>query len=583
MNRGLDLIGRQIGVYRVEELIGAGGYSRVYRGLDKTVGRQAAIKMLLPAAGEDGYSDLVIQRFEREARIVANLRDPHSVLLYEYGQTDDGLLYLIFEFIEGHTLEEIRRQQFGLPTLRVVKILEQILLSLEEAHALGLIHRDIKPANIMVFEHIGRTDQVKVLDFGVGKAYGARADEQDLTQTGMLIGTPRYMAPEQWSSDGNISPQTDIYSLGLVVYELLTGTRAITADDPVHIMKAHLDRHPIELPAELDIPSGLRQVVNTMLVKSPDERYHCVTQVLADLLRLKPPGADSNTMLLDEVKLRGTADSVKRSRATNDEAPQPSKDHTKPGAPGELQGPDADEQTSPDHQIAPKPRVKSIRLQTSAETTHTSDRPKPEGQAIPPVTPKASNISRERPPKTPVWLLACLGVISFLIGGFALYRGLSSKLSRPTSALEQQAASQPTRSEPPSSTSSPSETRSSKSSTSRPTPSKSPQEKIFAAAADEPSVPPAATAPKPAAPAPAPRTDKPNPKNADPAAPASSAVSENTDSKPSPEAKKTDMRARQPAKSAKKPRPKTNPNRNTPPNRPKQPVQKPKLKIWGIE
>jgi len=391
MNRGLDLIGRQIGVYRVEELIGAGGYSRVYRGLDKTVGRRAAIKVLLPSAENEGYADPVIQRFEREARIVANLRDPHSVLLYEYGQTDDGLLYMIFEYIEGHTLEEIRRQQFALPALRVVKILEQILLSLEEAHALGLIHRDIKPANIMLFEHIGRTDQVKVLDFGVGKATDGHAESTDLTKTGMLIGTPRYMAPEQWSSDGEISPQTDIYSLGLVIYELLTGARAITATDPVHIMRAHLDRHPIRLPEDLDIPSGLRQVVNTMLNKDRARRYPSVRDVLADLMRLKPMGAESNTMVLDEARLRGTPEEAKRGEY----------------APETCVIPDS----------ADAPDASAMPAQSEPETSPTIS-----------IRPSLRLLAR---------VVAGLVVLSILVGGYTLFRELTPRKSAEIAAPSQ--------------------------------------------------------------------------------------------------------------------------------------------------
>lgn len=397
MNRGLDLIGRQIGVYRIEELIGAGGYSRVYRALDKTVGRMAAIKILLPSTGEDGYSERVIQRFEREARIVANLRDPHSVLLYEYGQTDDGLLYMIFEYIEGHTLEEMRRQQFALPALRVIKILEQILLSLEEAHALGLIHRDIKPANIMVFEHIGRTDQVKVLDFGVGKAFGTHPEASNLTQTGMLIGTPRYMAPEQWSTEGVISPQTDIYSLGLVTYELITGVRAITAVDPVHIMTAHLNSEPIALPSDLDIPSGLRHIVNTMLHKERGARYRTVTQILADLLRLKPVAAESSTMLLSKAKLRGdvvepTLDPAADAQLVD--APKTETASTREPAPIEARP--AHRESDTEAIAVPKRRcAKTIRIEPEAQRTLTSARPQLPEEMRPPETP-----TQPKPPKT---------------------------------------------------------------------------------------------------------------------------------------------------------------------------------------
>jgi serine/threonine-protein kinase len=278
--------------YRVERLLGSGGFARVYLAEQTDLGRMVAIKILSPkvsrAAGEeqtDPKIESVALRFEREARVVSQLRSPQTVTMYDYGRTESGLLYMVMEYVDGTELDEI---SVPIEPRRVVKILKQMLQSLHEAHAHGLLHRDLKPANIMVFEHLGEKDQVKLLDFGIAKAVGEAADdgEQDLTADNSLIGTPRYMSPEQIRG-ADVGPASDIYSLGLVAYELLMGEKAITNTDSIEILGRHLSSESFEIPRHHAIHPSLRRLINKMLAKNLEGRYSTTKEVLQDIAEIE--------------------------------------------------------------------------------------------------------------------------------------------------------------------------------------------------------------------------------------------------------------------------------------------------------
>jgi serine/threonine protein kinase len=220
-----------VGRFTIESVLNRGGFGCVYKAMQNDLGRPVAIKVLRPAtrigfnddvSAEERRLEIVSKRFEREAQLVSQLRDPHTVLMYEYGQTPDGLLYMVLEFISGDALSRVVEVEGAISPDRAVNIVLQVLSSLEEAHARGVLHRDIKPPNIMLYSHMGRADQVKVLDFGLAKSMDDpifSADNPDLTDDEVLIGTPRYMSPEQIRGH-RLAPSTDIYSLGLVFYEL---------------------------------------------------------------------------------------------------------------------------------------------------------------------------------------------------------------------------------------------------------------------------------------------------------------------------------------------------------------------------
>lgn len=273
------------GRYRISALIGSGGFARVYSAVQEDLGRDVAIKILMPATSSDGnhYSEKIVRRFNQEARLVSRLRDPHTITMFDYGETDNGLLYMVFEYIEGRSLSQIVHEDGAIEPSRVVKVLEATLSSLQEAHAFGVLHRDIKPGNIMMFDYLGRPDQVKLLDFGIAKSLSDKVPGKDITADGALVGTPRYMSPEQIRGQ-QLGPASDIYSLGLVAFEMLTGYKAIDSNSSVTIIGRQLDSAPFSLPEEIEVPDGLREIVNRMMAKQMETRFETAEEVL-DALR----------------------------------------------------------------------------------------------------------------------------------------------------------------------------------------------------------------------------------------------------------------------------------------------------------
>ena len=253
--------------YQLDARIGSGGFAVVYRARDLTIGRAVAVKILKPK--EHGYDLALASRFAREARAVAALTDEHTIRMFDFGRADDGLLYMVFELLGGQDLEHVLAQHGPMAQRDVEYVLRQVLTSLREAHAVGLIHRDIKPANIRIYEYQGDPWRVKVMDFGIARQYGG--DAVSVTRTGVVVGTPRYMSPEQ--IDGaELSTASDIYSLGLIVHEMLTGSKSHLRDD----IAAGRD-------VDLVATGRLARVLRRMLALDPAERYADAKMALADL------------------------------------------------------------------------------------------------------------------------------------------------------------------------------------------------------------------------------------------------------------------------------------------------------------
>ncbi len=267
--------------YRLDELLGSGAQARVWRGVQIGLGRPVAIKVLRTNATEHVFSRHV-QRFEREARLVSQLRDPHTITLYDFGTLSSGSMFMVFELVEGVDLAQLLAGGETLGAGRVVKILRQTLLSLQEAHSLDVLHRDLKPSNLMLYEHAGRRDLIKLLDFGIAKILGHGS--RPITEVGKVVGTPRYMPPEA-TNDTPSTAASDIYSLGLVAYELVTGTYAIPGDNTMTIIAAIIDDTPITLPDGLTIPAALRSIIERMVARDPRARYQSAEHVLSDLQR----------------------------------------------------------------------------------------------------------------------------------------------------------------------------------------------------------------------------------------------------------------------------------------------------------
>jgi len=217
-------VGREvIGQYRIEKKLGEGGMSTVYLAQQTTVQRPAVIKVL-----KTQVDDKSAERFAIEARAASNLNHPNIVTIYNYGQMDDGTLFLAMEYIDGETLESRIARCGPLPVDRAVHVASQIASALGEAHASGVIHRDLKPANVMIVDRAGEPTFVKVLDFGIAKMLD-EVPERELTQAGQVVGTPTYMAPEQARGEKNVDGRADLYGVGAILYRMVTGQRPYTA------------------------------------------------------------------------------------------------------------------------------------------------------------------------------------------------------------------------------------------------------------------------------------------------------------------------------------------------------------------
>ncbi|HJL19110.1 MAG TPA: serine/threonine-protein kinase [Sandaracinaceae bacterium LLY-WYZ-13_1] len=260
---------RRLGQYTLEGLIGEGGMGMVYRASHAMLRRPTAIKLLPPdRAGRDA-----LERFEREVQLTARLTHPHTVTIFDYGRTADGVFYYAMELLDGATLEEVVDVDGPQPPARVVRILEQVAGALGEAHAVGLIHRDVKPSNVVLCRQGGELDVAKVVDFGLVKDVSPGAGAA-VSQEGTISGTPLYMAPEILTERDAASPRSDLYALGAVGYYLLTGQHVFGGDNVIEVLGHHLHSEPVPPAQRLGdaVPEDLSRVILDCLAKDPEAR-----------------------------------------------------------------------------------------------------------------------------------------------------------------------------------------------------------------------------------------------------------------------------------------------------------------------
>ena len=274
------LIGRNVGSrYTITKRIGAGGMGVVYKAKQGAVDRDVAIKVLITKPSEDNDEyDTLVKRFHLEARAASRLSHPNTITIYDFGN-DDGLLYIAMEFLDGLSLDEVLKSG-TLTVQRTVRIVMQICHSLAEAHKNNIIHRDIKPDNIFLVNMGGDNDFVKVLDFGVAKIKGPSKDKT-LTKAGMIFGTPKYMSPEQ-ARCMPLDSRSDVYSVGILMYQMLMGTVPFDAEDHISILLMHCSE-PADIfgtrRPDLDIPPELEAVVFKAIMKDRDARYQSIDEM----------------------------------------------------------------------------------------------------------------------------------------------------------------------------------------------------------------------------------------------------------------------------------------------------------------
>ena len=275
----LSLVGQVVDDrYEVRALLGAGGMGAVYRVFQRSVEREIAMKVLKRSNVGDA---LAIKRFFKEARAASQLRHPNTVTVFDFGQTQDGLLYMTMELLDGVSLGDLLARDGPLPAARAVNILGQICDSLAEAHERGIVHRDLKPDNIVIVKLHGHGDFVKVLDFGIAKIV-AGGPSSGITATGLVCGTPVYMSPEA-AQERLLDGRADIYALGVMLYEVLSGAPPFVSETPVGVLMKHVSE-PVPKLTRPGVPASLERVLYRMLAKDPNERPATV-MALRDELR----------------------------------------------------------------------------------------------------------------------------------------------------------------------------------------------------------------------------------------------------------------------------------------------------------
>ncbi|HHH30169.1 MAG TPA: serine/threonine protein kinase [Polyangiaceae bacterium] len=303
------MIGQVVGGrYRITGLLGEGGMGRVYVGEQQmgTAVRKVAVKTLLTEFSKDPQ---VVARFMRECGTVVELEHPNTIKFYDFGQTDQGDLYIAMEYVDGEPLNDPIERSGAMDFERVDNIMRQICGSLHEAHEKGIVHRDLKPENVILTKRAGEEDFVKVLDFGIAKRHDAvdTEKEQKLTQAGMVLGTPPYMSPEQFTGK-ELDRRSDIYALGVMAYELLTGQLPFKANTPWEWATQHMTQQPSPFEQTgamaAQIPPHMKAACMKALSKNAEDRQATAREFYEDLhgekgARLTAPGVASSTSMAE--------------------------------------------------------------------------------------------------------------------------------------------------------------------------------------------------------------------------------------------------------------------------------------------
>ena len=280
-----DLVGQVVADrYHVLKKLGEGGMGQVYLAEHVKMGRRSAIKVMNPSMVHDADA---VSRFNREAANASRITHPNVCAIYDFGETQDGLIYLAMEYVEGEPLTALleRSQGGALEPRRAGRIFLQVAEALQAAHDLGIVHRDLKPDNIMVTQGRGGADVVKVVDFGIAKAVEGSGDNQKVTKTGLVVGTPEFMSPEQLAGD-KLDGRSDLYALALVLYRMLTGRLPFDGSTVQETMIKRLTDEPLPLARarpDQPFPAGLQQALDTALTRTPADRYQSVAKFAGDV------------------------------------------------------------------------------------------------------------------------------------------------------------------------------------------------------------------------------------------------------------------------------------------------------------
>ena len=412
------------GKYRILSKLGQGGMGTVYKALHVAFDELRALKVINTSMVDD---ELFLKRFKHEAIITRKLQHPNAVRVDDIDEAEDGRPFIVMEYIEGRSLKALIQEQGAVPVPRVCSIVKQVAAALGASHELGMVHRDIKPENIVLIES-PEGEQVKVLDFGIAKVKEARAKEvsgSTLTGTGVVIGTPQYMSPEQamGKRGDELDGRSDLYSLGVVMYQLLTGELPFKADTTMSVLLAHLQTPPTpihEMHPELQVPPGVVAVVMKLLEKSPEQRQSNAEELVREIeraekqpVRLEQTRVTSSPIVYSPLEAaQALAQSLRQDSPKAPVRSSGGRPRTSPQAP-----PPAPEVSPP----APKPPPPVVRPSPAA--------PRPASPRIPVAAPRKTNPA----------LWAALGFLIVGIAGggvyWTLFRPATAGTTTPTKSV----------------------------------------------------------------------------------------------------------------------------------------------------
>ncbi|MBM4370915.1 MAG: serine/threonine protein kinase [Deltaproteobacteria bacterium] len=323
--------------YQVLAVLGQGGMGVVYEALHKYLNRKVAIKVLQKALASD---EAYVARFLREAQAVAALRNPHTITVHDFGVTEDGQLYFAMELLEGMPLTDLIEREAPVPFDRAVDILVQVCESLEEAHAAGILHRDLKPDNLFIGKDTSGKLFVTVLDFGIAKKLAQNTPAAKITDTGMIPGTPHYVSPEQ-AHGKEATPCSDLYAMGVILYEMLCGHPPFDADSGVGVLLKHIQELPTPLAVAhpfLDIHPAVDDLLSVLLDKEPARRPQAARELARKLLETRDRIRRDEDVLLDSHReSRDTEETRTGGREGSGRTMDP--DSTNPGTPRRRESP----------------------------------------------------------------------------------------------------------------------------------------------------------------------------------------------------------------------------------------------------
>src|SRR5262249_19401121 len=396
------------GRYKLEQCIGSGGMGEIYSARRMHIGDTVAVKVLRPDVVEDEKSR---QRFYREARAAAMLHHPNAVVIHDFGEDADGTAYIVMELLVGRSLRQVLIQEGPINAFRVRGIIRQASAALDAGHRNGIVHRDIKPDNIILLDSNDAADHVKILDFGIAKvldnkALDTHSLEQRLTNVGSVIGTPHYMAPEQCQGE-EADSRSDIYSLGVVLYELLTGVAPFLAKTPTGVAIKHVTEKPRPLrEINPSVPEAVERVVLHALEKDPNARPQTALELARefenalvlgpDTMRLTNSGESERltTSLIDHA---GAAETVRTPTQPGAAVPSPNFETTVSPSPA---SPNFETTVSPspappnfETTVSPSPAAGQLNKSGDAGTElipraqTTAEEPKPAGGGAKPAKP----------------------------------------------------------------------------------------------------------------------------------------------------------------------------------------------------